>query len=120
MYRSFGPKNSDIGNIRNEFVLMFRHPELVTAIQAAVTITDATTTDCPNNPDSTWAWAALSGRCFGGPPSTPDGDVRDMVAFIGIVQVSDFAPLRAQSFVYYCANRPCVECPRMSSTDLDV
>jgi hypothetical protein len=27
MYRSFGPKNTDIGNIRSELALVFRHPE---------------------------------------------------------------------------------------------
>jgi hypothetical protein len=118
MYRSFGPKNSDSGSIRNEFVLLFRHPELVTAIQAVVTVTDADTTDCPGNPESTLARAALSGRFFGGPPSTPDGDVRDMVAFIGIMQVSGFAPLRAQSFVYSCANRPCTAGMTLHRQDL--
>jgi hypothetical protein len=118
MYRSFGLKNSDIGNIRSEFVLMFRHPELVTAIQAAVTVTDAATTDCSGNPDSTLARAALSGRFFGSPPSTPDGDVRDMVAFIGIMRVSGFTPLRAHSFVYYCANRPCTAGMTLHRQDL--
>ena len=118
MYRSFGPKNSDSGSIRNEFVLLFRHPDVVTAIQAAVTVMDAATTDCPDNPDSTLARAALGGRFFGGPPSTPDGDVRDMVAFIGIIHVSGFAPLRAQSLVYYCANRPCTTGMMLHRQDL--
>jgi hypothetical protein len=118
MYRSFGPKTSNSGMIRNEFVLLFRHPELVTAIQAAVTVTDADTTDCPGNAESTVARAALSGRFFGGRGGTPEGDVKDMVAFIGIIQVSGFTPLRAQSFVYSCANQPCTTGMTLHRQDL--
>jgi hypothetical protein len=40
--------------------------EFVTAMQAAVTVTDAVATGCPDNPNNASARAALGGRFFGG------------------------------------------------------
>jgi hypothetical protein len=111
MYRSYGSTSDDIGTIRNDFVLMFRDPAAVPAMQAAVTVTDAVATGCPGNPDKALTRAALGGRFFGGAAATPEGEVRDMVAFIGITQISGATDspdvFRAQSVVFYCANRPC-------------
>jgi hypothetical protein len=104
-------------------MLMFRHPAAVTAIQATVQVTDAMTTGCPDNPTHTVvSRAALGGRFFGGPASAPDGEVRDMVALIGIVQASDTRDpsdvFRTQSVVFYCANRPCTAGTQLHRQDL--
>ena len=52
----------------------------VTAIQAAVQVTDVATTGCLGNSENTMAWAMVGGRFFGSGASTPDGEVKDMVA----------------------------------------
>jgi hypothetical protein len=121
-YRSYGAKHSDSGGIRSELVLMFRHAAFVTAILAAVTVTDAVATGCPGNPDHALARAMLGGRFFGDAPSTPEGEVRDMVALIGIVHVSGATDppdvFRAQSVVFYCANRPCTAGTHLHRQDL--
>lgn len=112
MFRSYGSQTPDGDRIRSELILMFRHPAAVTAIQATVQVTAAVTTGCPSNPTATVAArAALGGRFFGGASSAPEGEVRDMVALIGVAQASDAIDpsdvFRVQSFVFYCANRPC-------------
>jgi hypothetical protein len=122
LYRSYGATNAATGTIRSDFVLMFRDPAAVTAMQAAVTVTDAVATGCPGHPDQTVARAALGGRFFGSAASTPAGEVRDMVAFIGITRVSGATDppevFRAQSVVFYCANRPCTVGLTLHSQDL--
>jgi hypothetical protein len=122
LYRSYGFKHSDSGGIRSELVLMFRNAAFITAIQATVQVTDAVTTGCPGNPDNALARAMLGGRFFGGPASTPDGDVRDMVASIGIAHVSGATDppdvFQAQSLVFYCANRPCTAGTYLHRQDL--
>jgi hypothetical protein len=80
VYRSYGPTDSDSGRLRSELVLMFRDLAAVTAIQAAVQVTDVATTGCPGNSVNTVAWAMLGGRFFGSAASTPDGEVKNMVA----------------------------------------
>jgi hypothetical protein len=55
VYRSYGPTDSNSDRLRNELVLMFRDPPAVTAIQAAVQVTDVATTGCPGNPERTTA-----------------------------------------------------------------
>jgi hypothetical protein len=121
-YRSYGATNAATGTNRSELVLMFRNPAFVTAMQAVVTVTDVVAAGCPDTPDSAVARAALGGRFFGGAPSTPDGEVRDMVAFIGIERTSYATDppdiLRAQSVVFYCANRPCTAGTTLHSQDL--
>jgi hypothetical protein len=121
-YRSYGATTAATGTIRHDFVLMFRDPAAVTAIQAAVTITEAVATGCPGNPDHTVSRAALGGRFFGRAASTPEGEVRDMVAFIGITRVSDAADppevFRVQSVVFSCANRACTAGLTLHSRDL--
>jgi hypothetical protein len=103
-------------------VLMFRDPAAVTAIQAAVTVTDAVATGCPGNPDHTVSRATLGGRFFGRAAPTPEGEVRDMVAFIGITRLSDAADppevFRVQSVVFSCANRACTAGLTLHSRDL--
>lgn len=111
MYRSYGVTNTVAGTSRSELVLMVRNPAIVTALQAAVTVTDAVAIGCPDNTEHTVARAAIGGRFFGGAASTPDGEVRDMVAMIGIERVSYATDppdvFRVKSIVFYCANRPC-------------
>jgi hypothetical protein len=122
MYRSYGSTNAATGTSRSELALMVRNPAFVTAMQAAVTVTDAVTTACPGNPDNTVARVVLGGRFFGGAASTPEGEVRDMVAFIGITQMSGAADppdvFRAESVVFYCANRPCTAGTQLHRQDL--
>jgi hypothetical protein len=121
MYRSYGATTAASSTIRSEFTLMFRHAAAVTAIQAAVTVTDAVVTGCPESGEHTVTRAALGGRFFGGAPSTPEGDVRDMVAFIGIERASYATDppdvFQAQSVVFYCANRPCTAGTTLHSQD---
>jgi hypothetical protein len=121
MYRSYGATNAATSTIRSDFVLMFSDPTAVTAIQAAVTVTDAVAAGCPGNPDPTVARAALGGRFLGGAASTPEGEARDMVAVIGITRVSDATDppdvFRTQSVVFYCANRPCTIGKTLHSRD---
>jgi hypothetical protein len=122
VYRSYGPTDSDSGRLRSELVLMFRDPAAVTAIQAAVQVTDVATTGCPGNPENTVAWAMLGGRFFGTAPSTPGGEVTDTVAFIGMIRGSGSAAppdvLRARSVVFHCANRPCTAGSELHRQDL--
>jgi hypothetical protein len=122
VYRSYGPTDSDSGRLRSELVLMFRDPAAVTAIQAAVQVTDVATTGCPDNPENTVAWAMLGGRFFGSAASTPDGEVKDMVAFIGIIGVSGATGppdvFQARSVVFSCANRPCTDGLALHRRDL--
>jgi hypothetical protein len=122
VYRSYGQTDSDSGRPRHELVLIFRNSAAVTAIQAAVQVTDGTATSCPGNPEPTIVWAMLGGRFFGTAPATPGGEVKDMVALIGIMRGSGFtAPpdiLRARSVVFYCANAPCTTGSELHSQDL--
>jgi hypothetical protein len=122
VYRSYGQTDSDSGRPRNELVLIFRNSAAVTAIQAAVQVTDVAATGCPGNPETTVAWAMLGGRFFGSATSPPDGEVSDMVAFIGVIRGSrSTAPpdvLRARSVVFHCANRPCTAGSELHSQDL--
>jgi hypothetical protein len=122
MYRSYGPTDADSGRLRSEFVLMFRDPAAVTAIQAAVQVTDVAITSCPGNPESTVAWAMLGGRFFGSAASTPEGEVRDMVAFIGIMGMSGATGqpdiVQARAVVFYCVNRPCTAGMELHRRDL--
>jgi hypothetical protein len=122
MYRSYGSTTAATGTIRSEFTLMVRNSAAVTAMQAAVTVTDAVATGCPGSGENTVTRAGLGGRFFGGAASTPEGEVRDMVAFIGITRLSG-APdpadvFQAQSIVFYCANRPCTVGLTLHSRDL--
>jgi len=122
VYRSYGPTDADSGRLRSELALMFRNPAAVTTIQATVQVTDVATTGCPGNPESTLAWATLGGGFFGSAASTPEGEVRDMVAFIGIMGMSgatgqpDIVQVRA--VVFYCANRPCTAGMELHRRDL--
>jgi hypothetical protein len=122
VYRSYGQTDSDSGRPRNELVLIFRNSAAVTAIQAAVQVTDVAATGCPGNPETTVAWAMLGGRFFGSATSTPGGEVNDMVAFIGVIRGSgSTAPpdvLQARSVVFLCANRPCTAGSELHSQDL--
>jgi hypothetical protein len=122
VYRSYGQTDADSGRLRSELVLMFRNPAAVTAIEATVQVTDMATTDCPGNPESTEIWANLGGRFFGSPPSTSEGEVRDMVAFIGIVGMSGATGppdvLQARAIVFLCANRPCTAGMQLHRRDL--
>jgi hypothetical protein len=118
-YRSYGVTNTVDGTSRSELVLMVRHPAAVTAMQAAVTVTDAVAIGCPGSGESTVSRAALGGRFFGGATSTPEGEVRDMVAMIGIERASYATDdvFRAKSVVFYCANRPCTAGSTLHSQD---
>jgi hypothetical protein len=122
MYRSYGVTNTVTSTSRSELMLMFRNPAFVTAMQASVTVTDAVAIGCPNNLEHTVSRVGLGGRFFGGAPSTPDGEVRDMVAFIGIERASHAIDppdvFRSQSVVFYCANRPCTAGTRLHAHDL--
>jgi hypothetical protein len=122
MYRSYGPTDADRGSLRSGLVLMFRDPAAVTAIQAAVQVTDVATTGCPGTFENTVAWAMLGGRFFGSAASTPEGEVRDMKAFIQVIRWSGSnAPpdvFQARSVVFYCANRPCTAGSELHRRDL--
>jgi hypothetical protein len=122
VYRSYGPTDADSGRLRSELALMFRDHAAVTTIQATVQVTDVATTGCPGNPEHTEAWATLGGRFFGSAASTPEGEVRDMVAFIGIIQVSGTTDLpevfQARAVVFYCANRLCTAGMELHRRDL--
>jgi hypothetical protein len=122
VYRNYGQTDSDSGRPRNELVLVFRNSAAVTAIQATVQVIDVAATGCASNPGPTEAWAMLGGRFFGSAPSTPGGDVSDMVAIIGVLRESgSTAPpdvLRARSVVFLCANRPCTAGSEFHSQDL--
>ena len=122
VYRSYGATDSDSGRLRSELVLMLRNPAAVTAIQAAVQVTDVATTGCPGNPEPTVAWANLGGQFFGSAASTPEGEVRDMVAFIGIMGISGATGqpdiVQARAVVFYCANRPCTDGLALHRRDL--
>jgi hypothetical protein len=122
MYRSYGAPTAATGTIRSELTLMVRHSVAVTAMQAAVTVTDAVATGCPGSGEHTVTRAALGGRFFSGAASTPEGEVRDMVAFIGITRVSGATDppdvFQAQAVVFYCANRPCTAGLTLHSRDL--
>jgi hypothetical protein len=121
-YRSYGPTDADGGRLRSELALLFRTPAAVTAIQAVVQVTDVVATECPGSPERTAASANLGGRFFGTAPSTPDGDVTDTVAFIGMFRGSGSAAppdeLRARSLVFQCANRPCTAGSELHRQDL--
>jgi hypothetical protein len=110
-YRSFGQTDSDSGRPRHEFMLRFRDPAAVTAIQATVQVTDAATTGCPGNPEPTLAWAMLGGRFFGTAATIPESAVNDVVASIRLVRRSDATDppdvLRVRSSIFHCANTPC-------------
>jgi hypothetical protein len=121
VYRSYGPTDADSGRLRTELPLLFRDPAAVTTIQATVQITDVATISCPDNPEPTAALAMLTGRFFGSPPSTPDGEVRDMVAYIGISWISGAYPpdvFQARAVVFYCANRLCTDGMALHRRDL--
>ena len=122
MYRSYGQTGSDSGRPRNELGLIFRNSAAVTAMQAAVQVTDVATTGCPGNPEPTVTWAMLGGRFFGSAASPPGGEVSDMVAYIGVMRESGSpAPpdvLRARSVVFLCTNRPCTAGSEIHSQDL--
>lgn len=122
VYRSYGPTDADSGRLRSELALMFRDPAAVTTMQATVQVTDVATTGCPGNPESTVAWANLGGRFFGSAASTPEGEVRDMVAFIGIMGMSGATGqpdiVQARAVVFYCANRPCTAGMELHRRDL--
>jgi hypothetical protein len=121
-YRSFGQTDSDSGRPRHEFMLIFRDPAAITTIQATVQVTDLATTGCPGNPEATVAWAMLGGRFFGSAAATPEGEVRDMVAFIGIMGMSGATGqpdlVQARAVVFYCANRPCTDGFQLHRRDL--
>jgi hypothetical protein len=121
-YRTFGQTDSDTGRLRHELALFFRDPAAVTAIQAAVQVTDVATTGCPGNSEPTVAWAILGGRFFGSAASTSEGEVKDIVAFIGIIRWSDSTDppdvLQVRSVVFYCANRPCTGGTELHRRDL--
>jgi hypothetical protein len=121
-YRSYGPTDADGGRLRSELALLFRTPAAVTAIQAAVQVTDVGATGCPGNLERTVASANLGGRFFGTVPSTPGGDVTDTVALIGMFRGSEStAPpdeLRARSLVFHCTNRPCTAGSELHRQDL--
>ena len=122
VYRSFGQTDSDSGRPRHELMLRFRDPAAVTTIQATVQVIDLATTGCPGNPEATVAWAMLGGRFFGSAASTPEGEVRDMVAFIGIMGMSGATGqpdiVQARAVVFYCANRPCTDGLQLHRRDL--
>jgi hypothetical protein len=121
MYRSYGPAGADSGRLRSEFVLMFRDPAAITTIQATVQVTDLANTGCPGRFESTEAWANFGGRFFGN-ASTPEGEVQDMVAFIGIMGKSGTTGqpdiVQARALVFYCSNRPCTSGTELYRKDL--
>jgi hypothetical protein len=90
---------------------MCRDPAAVTAIQAAVQVTAVATTGCPGHSENTVAWATLGGRFFGSAAATPEGEVKDRVAVMGIIGVSGATGppdvFQARAVVFYGANRPC-------------
>ena len=122
VYRSYGQTDSNSGRLRTELLLIFRNSAAVTAMQAAVRVTDVAATGCPGNPEDTVAWAMLGGRFFGTPTSTPGGEVNDTVAFIGMLRGSGSTVPpdvhRARSVVFHCANRPCTTGSELHSQDL--
>src|SRR5262249_38085674 len=122
LYRSYGHTDSDSGRPRNELGLLFRNSAAVTAMQAAVQVTDVATTGCQGNPETTVTWAMLGGRFFGSAASPPGGEGRDRVAYIGVMRESgSTAPpdvLRARSVVFLCTNRPCTAGSEIHSQDL--
>lgn len=121
VYRSYGPTDADSGRLRSELALMFRDPAAITAIQATVQVTDLANTGCPGNPEHTEAWAMLVGRFFGH-ASTPEGEVQDMVALVGIMGKSGTAGqpdiVQARGVVFQCANRPCTTGTELYRKDL--
>jgi hypothetical protein len=64
VYRSYGKTDSDSGNPRNDFYLIFRNSAAVTAIQATVKVNDAADTGCSSNPEATVVMAILGGFFF--------------------------------------------------------
>jgi hypothetical protein len=122
MYRSYGPTGAYSERPRTEFVLMFRDPAAVTTIQATVQVTDVANTGCPGGFESTEAWATLGGRFFGNAASTAEGQVQDMVAFIGVMGRSGTAGqpdvVQARALVFHCANRPCTTGTELFRRDL--
>jgi hypothetical protein len=122
VYRSYGSTDFDRGRLRSELVLLFRDPAAVTAMQAAVQVTDVATTSCPGNSENTVALAMLGGRFFGSAVSTPNGDVKDMVASIGIIgllgSTGPPAVFQARAVVFSCVNRPCTAGMELHRRDL--
>jgi hypothetical protein len=121
LYRSYGATDSDSRRLRSELALFFRDPAAVTTIQATVRVTDVATIGCPDNPEPTAAWAVLSGRFFGSPAATPDGEVRDMAASVGVSWVSGSYPpdvFRVRALVFLCSNRLCTAGMRLHRLDL--
>jgi hypothetical protein len=121
-YRAYGRTDSDTGRPRHEFALLFRNAAAVTAIQAAVQVTDVEATGCPGNREPTLAWAMLGGRFFGSAPATPGGAVNDVIANIRVFRRSDATDppdiLRVGSSVFHCANRPCTAGSALHFQDL--
>jgi hypothetical protein len=101
---------------------MFRDPAAVTAIQAAVQVTDMAITSCPANPEPTVTLAMIGGRFFGIPGSTPDGQVTDMIAYIGISAVPGAVGPRdvfqTGAVVFFCANQLCTSGVALARRDL--
>jgi hypothetical protein len=121
-YRAYGRTDSNTGRSRHEFALLFQNAAAVTAMQAAVQVTDAAATGCPGNPEPAMAWATLGGRFFGSAPATPGGAVTDVVANIRVFRRSDATDppdiLRVGSSVFHCANRPCTAGSALHFQDL--
>jgi hypothetical protein len=111
VYRSHGKTDSDSGNPRNDFLLIFRNSAAVTALQATVQVNDAAVTGCSSNPKATVAMAILGGFFFNTATPTPGSTENDVVAFIGIARASDGTDppdvLGAVSIVFHCTNANC-------------
>ena len=122
VYRAYGRTDSDSGMSRNEFFLMFHNSAAVTAIKAAVQVTDAAATSCPSNPTTTIAWAMLGGLFFSTAPSTPGSAANDVAASIRLVRRSDSTDppdvLRVRCGIFHCANAVCTAGSMLHFQDL--
>ena len=123
VYRSSAKTDSDRGRPRNELGLIFRNSAAVTAIKAAVQVTDAAATRCPSNPEATIAWAMLGGLFFNTATyATPGSAVNDVGASIHIVRRSDSTDppdvFRVRSGVFHCANAACTAVSELHFQDL--
>jgi hypothetical protein len=94
----------------------------LTAIQAAVQVTDAVATRCPGNPEVNIAWAKLGGLFFSTAPSIPGSAANNVVASIRVVRRSDSTDppdvLRVRSGLYHCTNMFCTTGSELYFSDL--
>jgi hypothetical protein len=96
--RIYGKMDSDHGKDEGSLFLAFSNSAAVTAIKATVQVNDVRAYGCPSNPLRTEAVTFLGGSFFNTATPTPDSDVHDVWAAIGLVRNSD---MRLPSDVFF-------------------